>query len=104
MSIPRRVAYMLATPHYAAALLESTAMPEYDNTNRFVLFVNNKKEDERDPDRTGTINVNGVEYYMDGWLKHGKSGPFLSGRIKPKGEAKPAPRRAAGQDDDEIAF
>lgn len=60
-------------------------MTDYDNTNRFVLFVNDKKgDDERAPDRTGTLNVDGVEYYMDGWIKQGKKGPFLSGRIKLK--------------------
>ncbi len=79
-------------------------MPDYDNTNRFVLFVNKKKEDERDPDRTGTINVDGVEFYMDGWIKEGKNGPFLSGRIKPK-KSKEAPQRGTRPSaDDDVEF
>jgi hypothetical protein len=44
----------------------------YDNTNRFVLFVNDRKEDDNDPDRTGSININGVEYFLNGWLKKDK--------------------------------
>ena len=42
-------------------------MTDYDNTNRFVLFKNEKKRDDKDPDRTGTLNVDGVEYFIDGW-------------------------------------
>lgn len=63
-------------------------MTEYDNTNTFVLFLNDKKdkddEEDRSPDRTGTLNVGGVEYFMDGWIRQGKKGPFLSGKIKKK--------------------
>ena len=58
---------------------------QYDNTNTFTLFVNDRKTQETHPDRTGTLNVDGVEYFIDGWLKKTKDGkPFLSGRIKRK--------------------
>lgn len=57
-----------------------TAKKQYDNTNRFVLFVNDRKEDDNDPDRTGSININGVEYFLNGWLKKDKNGrQYLSG-------------------------
>lgn len=62
-------------------------MSDYDNTNSFVLFINDKKTkdaDDRSADRTGTLNVGGVEYFMDGWIRQGKKGPFLSGKIKKK--------------------
>ncbi len=73
-------------------------MTDYDNTNRFVLFVNDKKDNDNpedaSPDRSGTLDVNGVQYFIDGWIKQGKKGPFLSGRIKKKqeqgGVSKPA--------------
>lgn len=50
-------------------------MPEYDKTNTFALFVNDKKgtvkqngkEDKRD--YTGTINVDGEEYWLDGYKR-----------------------------------
>lgn len=61
-------------------------MTEYDKTNTFVLFQNDKGDNAARPDRTGTLNVDGVEYYMDGWIKQGAKGPFLSGKIKPKKE------------------
>jgi hypothetical protein len=43
---------------------------QYDNTNRFVLYVNDRKAKDRetDPDRTGSININGVEYWLNGRL------------------------------------
>jgi len=61
-------------------------MAEFDNTNRGVLFINNKKaEGSNQPDRTGSLNVDGVEYFLDGWMKKSQSGqPFLSVSIKRK--------------------
>lgn len=76
---------------------------EYDRTNTFVLFVNDQKDDERSPDRSGTLNVDGVEYFMDGWIKQGKSGPFLSWRIKKK-KQQAAPARGRSNADEEPAF
>lgn len=58
---------------------------QYDNTNTGTLFVNERKTDEKHPDRTGSINIEGVEYYLDGWLRKSKDGkPFLSVRVKRK--------------------
>lgn len=54
-------------------------MPDYDNTNTGVLFVNDKGDNEKRPDRKGTINIEGVEYTLSGWLKtSGKGTQFLS--------------------------
>lgn len=53
--------------------------------------MNDKKDNEKSPDRSGTLDVDGVQYFIDGWIKQGQKGPFLSGRIKRKQEqAKPA--------------
>lgn len=57
---------------------------QYDNTNRFVIFKNDRKDKDTSPDYTGTLNVDGVEYFLDAWLKDGKKGKFFSGRIKRK--------------------
>ena len=82
-------------------------MSEYDNRNTFILFVNDKKGNEKAPDRSGTFtDANGVEYYMDGWIKQGAKGPFLSGRMKPK-DAKvnvQQPRQKPAPDDESLPF
>lgn len=57
----------------------------YDNTNSGVLFINDRKRpDKKDPDRTGSINVEGVEYFLDGWLKEKNGKTFLSLSVKRK--------------------
>lgn len=48
---------------------------EYDNTNTGVLFTNEDKQDEKHADRRGSINIEGVEYWLDGWINEIKNGP-----------------------------
>jgi hypothetical protein len=80
-------------------------MAEYDNTNTFTLFINDKGDNDKRPDRTGTLNVDGVEYFIDGWIKQGKKGPFLSGKIKRKdSQSAPVSRAAASAPTDDIPF
>ena len=59
---------------------------EYSNLNRGVLFVNDRKEPgSSKPDRTGSLNVDGVEYFLDGWIKKSQAGAtFLSVSVKRK--------------------
>ena len=81
---------------------------EYDNTNSGALFVNPKKSTDKHPDRTGSLNVDGVDYWISGWLKKDKNGnPFLSLSVNPK-EEKPrqssAPTRKSRPQDDEPQF
>lgn len=54
----------------------------YDNTNTAVIFKNNKKENEKQPDYRGTINVDGRELEISLWVKEGKAGKFFSGKIQ----------------------
>lgn len=72
----------------------------YDNTNRFSLFNNDRKSKDGDADYSGTLNVGGVEYWINAWKPKEGSKLVLSGSVKPKaakaeGRPKPAP-----QDDD----
>lgn len=61
-------------------------MTEYDNTNRGVLFQNQKAKDTQ-PDYKGSINIEGKEYWLSGWKKLSKSNePFLSLSVQPKQE------------------
>lgn len=79
---------------------------QYDNTNRGVLFKNDDKDDERSPDYTGSLNVDGAEFFLDAWIKEAKSGrKFLSVRVKPKQQRQPPQRRApTSRNDDEPPF
>lgn len=80
----------------------------YDNTNRGVLFKNDRKETDKHPDYRGRIDVGGTEYWLDAWIKTPKAGgaKFMSLSVKPK-EAKaqqeapsPQPRTDAPFSDD----
>lgn len=62
----------------------------YDNTNRGSIWKNDRKTKDTHPDFTGTLNVEGREYFFDAWRR--KDGapaksPALTFRIKPKDEA-----------------
>lgn len=94
-------------------------MPEYDDTNRGVLFANDRKTTDRHPDYTGTLNVEGVDRFLSGWInmsknKGGKKWLSLSlGKRKDSQEPRaprakaPPPRAQPSADvpfDDDLAF
>ena len=75
---------------------------EYDNTNRGSLFDNDKKEKDTHPDFAGSINVDGKEYWLNGWKKTSKAGKrFFSLSVKPKDGAV---KKSAEADGDEIPW
>ena len=45
---------------------------EYDNTNKGVLFPNAKKDNEKQPDYTGSVDIEGTEYWLSGWKRQAK--------------------------------
>ena len=59
---------------------------QYDNTNRGILFGNDRKRGDKDPDCKGSLNVDGRDYWISGWWKQTKKGKALSLSIKPKDE------------------
>ena len=69
---------------------------DYDNTNRGVLFRNDRKETETQPDFTGSIDVGGVDHYLSAWVKESKQGKkFFSLSVKAKDAvAQPAIQKA----------
>lgn len=68
---------------------------EYSNENSGVLFKNDKATNEKAPQYTGKINVNGTDYRLAAWVKEGKKGKFMSlkvSELNANGSAKPEPK------------
>lgn len=63
-------------------------MTQYDNTNRGTISKNSRKEQDSHPDIAGSINVDGVDYWINGWQKTNSNdgSKFYSLTVKPKQE------------------
>ena len=86
-------------------------MSNYDNTNSGAIFPAREKKTEKHPDMTGSLNVDGVEYYVSGWTKVSQKGQkFLSLSVKAKEQVAKQNVRQAQQvvvddfDDDSLPF
>jgi hypothetical protein len=79
---------------------------QYDNSG--ILFRNEDKRegDSRDRDYKGEATINGVGYWMSGWIKDGKKGKFMTFSFKPKDAPKAASAQAssAAPYNDEVPF
>ena len=53
-------------------------MPQFDDTNRGILFREKQKKSDKAPDYTGKIDVEGKPYRMAAWIREGKQGKFFS--------------------------
>jgi hypothetical protein len=81
------------------------AMPTNSKENRGVLFRNDDKAKDTDRDYSGTLNVEGCEYWVSGWVNVSKKGTkYLSLSIKPKDDDKPEKKPAVIDYDDAIPF
>ena len=85
----------------------------YDNSNTGILSRNERKEQPNHPDFKGSINVEGKEYWLSGWVKEKKdgSGKFFSLSVKAKDaqqakpmQAKPAPANGFEDMPDDLPF
>jgi hypothetical protein len=88
-------------------------MTQYDDTNRGKIWPNKKKETDKHPDFTGSLNVDGKDYWVSAWRKKpdaAERAPSLTFQVKQKdGKPMDAPRPqvagGGGRDmDDEIPF
>ena len=84
---------------------------QYDNSNRGAIFKNEDKQQDNHPDYKGSLNVNGVDLWVSGWIKTSeKTGKkFMSLSVKPKDAApvKQASKpKSSGFDDmnDDVPF
>lgn len=75
-----------------------------DRTNTGVLFKNDRKTEDKHPDLSGTININGTDYWLSGWTKRhdDRSFKLLSLSVKPKDEQAPSRARREAFDDEEF--
>ncbi len=72
-----------------------------------VLFKNDRKKSEKEPDYKGNALINGTEMDVAAWVKEGKNGKFFSLSIKPKGNFQSGgdrPSRPMREDDSSLPF
>jgi hypothetical protein len=81
------------------------AYEQKDNTGS--LFANDRRESDNHPTHTGSVLIDGVEYWQSAWVKEAASGKrYFSQSFKHK-EArtdKPAAPAQTGEFDDAIPF
>ena len=71
------------------------------------LFKNDKKTTDKHPDRKGSAMIDGVNYWVSGWVKQDKNGnPWMSLSFQAKDGAQQAgPKKPVSEElDDEIPF
>lgn len=65
----------------------------YDPTNRGALFKADKSGNPKRPDYTGTLNVDGKDYEIAGWIAESKEKKmvYVQLKVQPKRNAKQEP-------------
>lgn len=62
--------------------------------NTGALFKAKDRATDRHPEYTGSINIDGKDYWLSAWVKEGQAQKFFSLAVKPKDE-KPTPKQDA---------
>ena len=76
----------------------------FDNTNRGTLGRNKRREKDSHPEYTGSLNVDGNNYWLSAWVKESNGEKFFSVSVKPK-EGKPElPEPVRVDPNDDIPF
>ena len=62
---------------------------QYDNTNRGAAWINTRKETETHPTHTGSINIDGKEYWLNIWENANSEGnrPVFNLSVREKEDA-----------------
>src|SRR6516225_7442619 len=76
----------------------------FDNSNSGVLFRNDNKQSDKHADYRGEVNVAGIDYWLNGYVRASKKGiRFIAFKLKPK-KQKATAAPAKPEFDDEISF
>lgn len=69
------------------------------------IFVNDKKTKDNQPDRRGSCKIDGVEYWISGWLKDTNGKKWMSLSFTKKEEQQGSQTKSEpAVSDDEIPF
>lgn len=80
---------------------------QYDDSNKGVLFREKDKKSDSHPDFKGSINVDGRDYWLSGWVNESKQGQkYFKLSVSPKDGASAAKPKAVTNDfiSDDIPF
>jgi len=68
----------------------------YDNTNKGAIWGNTRKEKDTHPDLTGSINIEGKEYWVSAWKRKPDENPKAPA-LRLSVKLKEQPQQAAPQ-------
>jgi hypothetical protein len=74
--------------------------PQETRDNSGALFTNDRREKETHPHKKGSARINGVDYWISGWMKTSKDGvmKYLSLAFTPKDAARAEPLAPTSDD------
>lgn len=65
----------------------------FDNTNRGSLFKNDRKTEPKQPDYKGSLNVQGTDHWISGWIRKSEEGTtYMSLSVEEKGKEHRKPK------------
>lgn len=72
--------------------------------NSGALFKGKPNDNPKFPGYEGSATIDGVDYWISGWVKEGKSGKFFSLAFKPKTGARTVEKPAPAAEPEDLPF
>ena len=72
----------------------------YDETNKGQIWANDKGDNDSRPDFKGSLNVEGVEYWVSAWKRAADANPKAPALRFSVQKKEPVPERTPDLDDD----
>jgi hypothetical protein len=60
-------------------------MQKPEDQNRGAISKSKRRTKDTQPDYTGDATIDGIEYWVSGWLQDGKNGKFLIALVQAEG-------------------